>query len=38
MVFVELTAGENPVSTDKPGIYRANKPVTDAAVGVVVYR
>ena len=37
-VPVELTAGENPVSTDKPGIYRANKPVTVAAVGVVVYR
>lgn len=35
---VELTADENPVSTDKPGIYRANKPATAAAVGVTVYR
>ncbi|MFZ5760935.1 MAG: hypothetical protein ACOY32_15065 [Thermodesulfobacteriota bacterium] len=34
---VVLSADNNVVATDKPGIYRANKPATAAAVGVTVY-
>lgn len=35
---VVLRDGHRMASTDKPGIYRANKPATAAAVGVTVYR
>lgn len=34
---VALSADDNVVSTDKPGIYRVNKGVTSGAVGVTVY-
>ena len=37
-VPVVLSADNNMVSTDKPAIYRANKPITAAAAGVTVYR
>lgn len=35
---VVLSADNNVVATDKPAIYRTNKPITAAAVGVTVYR
>lgn len=34
---VALSADDNVVSTDKPGVYRVNKGVTSGAVGVTVY-